>query len=294
MFKPMLGRALGALAGLWLAGCAAGEAEARPPMWVVRDADSEMVLFGSVHVLPPGLDWRPAELDAALAKADDLWFELPIDAASDARVGQLAATHGMLPEGKTLSSLLSPDGRARLEAVSRELGVSLPVIDRFEPWFAEVVLAGAQFLKAGADASSGVEKQISATAPASAQRRAFESPEQQIAIFDAAPLSEQIASLEESLRELQQDPQSYDKMVAHWMAGDLKALDDDALSPLREAAPGLYARLVTERNAAWIKAIRARLDGSGRTVVVVGVGHLVGRDGLPSQLRALGYSVEGP
>ena len=53
----------------------------------MRDADSEMVIFGSVHVLPPGLDWRPKALDAALAKADDLWFELPIDPAN---VGSLS------------------------------------------------------------------------------------------------------------------------------------------------------------------------------------------------------------
>lgn len=290
----MIRRVLGAFAGLVLAGCAAAQAQARPPVWVVRDADSEMVLFGSVHVLPPGLDWRPAALDGALAKADDLWFELPIDAASEAKVGQLAAARGMLTGGQSLSKLLSPQGAARLETASRDLGLSMALLDRLEPWFAEVALAGAQFMKAGANAESGVEKSIAAAAPPSARRRAFESPEEQIAIFDAAPMPEQIASLEESLRELERDPQSYDKLVAHWMAGDLKALDEDALGPLREAAPELYARLVTQRNERWLTSIRARLDGSGRTVIVVGVGHLVGKDGLPARLRALGYSVEGP
>ncbi|WP_312167316.1 TraB/GumN family protein [Phenylobacterium sp.] len=290
----MTRRLLGALAGLLLAGCAASEAEARPPVWIVRDADSELVLFGSIHVLPPGLDWRPAELDAALARADDLWFELPIDPASEARVGQLAAQHGVLPEGRSLSAMLSPAGRRRLETATADLGVSMAVLDRLEPWFAEVVLAGAQFQKAGADAGSGVEKMISGSAPAAAQRRAFESPEEQIAIFDAAPLPEQIASLEQSLIELNDNPRAYQELVAHWMAGDLKALDEDALEPLRAAAPGLYARLVTERNERWLKALKTRLDGSGRTVVVVGVGHLVGQDGLPARLRALGYSVEGP
>ena len=92
----MTRRLLGALAGLLLAGCGAVEAQARPPVWTVRDADSELVIFGSVHVLPPGLDWRPAELDAALAKADDLWFELPIDPASEAKVGQLAMDNELL------------------------------------------------------------------------------------------------------------------------------------------------------------------------------------------------------
>jgi len=290
----MIRRVLGAFAGVLLAGCAAQEASARPPIWVVRDADSELVLFGSVHVLPPGLAWRPAELDAALAKADDLWFELPIDPASEAKVGQLAAARGMLPPDQSLSKMLSPDGAQRLEKAAADLGVSMAVLDRLEPWFAEVALAGAQFMKSGADANSGVEKTLAASAPASAARKAFESPEEQIAIFDAAPLPEQIASLEESLRELERNPRAYDELVAVWMAGDLKALDDDALGPLRAAAPGLYARLVTQRNERWIKTIRARLDGSGKTVVVVGVGHLVGADGLPTRLRALGYEVEGP
>jgi len=51
---------------------------------------------------------------------------------------------------------------------------------------------------------------------------------------------------------------------------------------------------VTVRNAAWIVQILHRLAGSGHTVVVVGAAHLLGPDGLPAHLRALGYSVDGP
>jgi uncharacterized protein YbaP (TraB family) len=78
------------------------------------------------------------------------------------------------------------------------------------------------------------------------------------------------------------------------MAGDLKALDRDALTPLRKASPELFRRIVTDRNVRWTAALDARLKGHGRTVVVVGMGHLIGPDGLPARLRALGYRVEGP
>ena len=290
----MIRSLLAALAGFALSGCLAPPAEARPPVWIVRDADSELMLFGSVHVLPPDLDWRPPELDAALSRTDDLWFELPMDAETEAAAGRLAMARGMLPPDGSLSALLSPKGAARLERAAAALGVSMAVLDRLEPWFAEIALAGAQFAKAGANAESGVEKRIDATAPPGATRRAFETPEQQIAIFDAAPLPEQIASLEESLRELERNPRGFDDLIDRWMAGDLKALDEEALGPVRRASPDLYARLVTQRNARWIEAIEARLAGSGRTVVVVGVGHLVGADGVPARLRALGYRVEGP
>ena len=66
------------------------------------------------------------------------------------------------------------------------------------------------------------------------------------------------------------------------------------MEPLRETSPTLYRRLVIERNARWTQVLDARMKGHGRTVVVVGVGHLIGPDGVPARLRALGYSVTGP
>jgi len=82
--------------------------------------------------------------------------------------------------------------------------------------------------------------------------------------------------------------------VRAWMAGDLKAIDREALKPLRKASPSLFQHLVTDRNARWTAALDQRLKGHGRAVVVVGMAHLVGPDGVPARLRALGYRVEGP
>ena len=57
---------------------------AKPPVWSSSlRAGRPSSLVGSVHLLPAGLDWRPPELDAALGKAEELWFELPITPATD-------------------------------------------------------------------------------------------------------------------------------------------------------------------------------------------------------------------
>ncbi|MFZ5728507.1 MAG: TraB/GumN family protein [Pseudomonadota bacterium] len=269
-------------------------ARAEPPVWTVRDADSEMILFGSVHLLPPGLDWRPDALEAGLAQADDLWFELPVDAASDAQGAAAALRLGRLPAGESLPDLLSVEGRERLARVGALYGAPPQLLAGVKPWLAEVMLATLAFGRAGATTDQGVERQISLTAPPDVARRAFETAEEQIAMFAAAPLEEQVASLEESLEQLETDPEQFDRLVAAWMAGDVATLEDEALDPLREAAPGIYQRMVVARNMAWMEPLTARLDGRGTTVVVVGVGHLIGPDGLPERLRALGYAVEGP
>jgi len=87
---------------------------AKPPVWIARDADSEMVIFGSVHVLPEGLDWEPEALVSALARTDDLWFELPMDPGSEIEIARIAASKGVLPPDKSLYDLLSPKAKARL------------------------------------------------------------------------------------------------------------------------------------------------------------------------------------
>ena len=47
-----------------------------PALWVIRDADSTLYLFGTVHFLRPTTVWRSARVDAAFDSADQIWFEI--------------------------------------------------------------------------------------------------------------------------------------------------------------------------------------------------------------------------
>jgi hypothetical protein len=265
-----------------------------PPVWVVKDKNSEIVLFGSVHILPHGLDWSPPVLDRALKAADDIWFELPIDAQSEAQTAALAGQSGVLPPDQSLYKLLPPKDAELMGKLAQAYEVSPALLDRLQPWLAEIALAGAAYRKAGADADSGVEKTIAAMATPKATRKAFETPAEQVAILSSGSMDEQIASLRETMRDMDERPDEFQVLVKAWVDGDTRALDREALAPIRTATPGLFRRLVTERNARWTKMLQTRLQGHRRTVVVVGIGHLIGPDGVPARLRALGYSVTGP
>jgi uncharacterized protein YbaP (TraB family) len=269
-------------------------ARAQPPMWIVRSPQATLVLFGSVHLLPAGLDWRPPAFNDALAKADELWFELPIDSESDNQAAAEAMTRGVLPKDRRLSAMLSAVDIERLNVAAAELNCAPAALDRMQPWMADLTLSVADDAKAGASATDGVESQVQAATPATVRRRAFETAREQIEFLAGTPLHDQIASLGWTLREIEEDPLSYQRVVREWMSGDLAGLERDAVDPLRQISPRLYERLIGQRNRKWAVTLGQRLKAPGSIVVVVGVGHLIGPKGLPALLRAEGFEVEGP
>ena len=267
---------------------------ALPPVWVVHDHDSTITLFGSVHLLPSGVDWRPAELDRALGAADDVWFEAPMDAGGQAQATQSALEHAFLPGGQTLPPMLSAAGRARLAKAAKALGVPVQQFDRLQPWYAELLISGAMYQQVGAKASDGVEETLWVQVPDTVTRHTLETPQEQVGFFAGADIKDQLASLEQSLKDLGHAKHDYDLLVKAWLGADLTTLDREVVRPLRKASPRLYERLVDQRNARWTDALVSRLNGSGHTLVIVGMGHLIGPGGLPALLRARGYQVDGP
>lgn len=281
---------MGALAA---AVATAAPAAAEPAVWTVRDADSTIVIFGSVHVLPRGLDWRPPVLDAALKTADDLWFETDLSGDRDAESHLFAIREGTMPGQAGLIALLTPEGRGRLDRVCARLGLAPAALDGLKPWLADITLSVAALAAQGVGVNDGVERSLLEAAPQAA-RRTFETREAQIGFFAGAPLADQLASLEDTLRQLDEDPDYYDRLIRAWTAGDAKGIEALGLEPLKRVSPVLYDRVIAQRNRRWAEAIEQRLAGAGRTVIVVGAGHLVGDDGVPALLRARGIAVEGP
>jgi uncharacterized protein YbaP (TraB family) len=265
-----------------------------PPIWHVKGPHATITLFGSVHLLSRATDWRTPAFDADLAKADEVWFEIPFDAAAQSEAGRIALKRGLLPQGQTLSTLLTQDERAGIAHLEAVEGLQPAAIERMQPWLADTTLSVVYFEKRGADASLGVEEQITAGLPNTVGRGAFETAEQQIGFFADLPVKDQLESLDETLKEIEKDPGAFERLSSAWARGDIGAIDREAVQALKDDAPGVYRRLVVDRNRRWVQRILQLLQGDKRILIVVGVGHLVGPDSVPALLRARGIKVEGP
>lgn len=262
-----------------------------PALWVVRDADSTLYLFGTVHVLRPTTAWGSPRVDAAFDSADQIWFEIsnPDDQAA---IVPLIQQYGISPD-RPLSSLLTAEEMTALNAAAAAAGMPAGQIDVFRPWFAAIVLSVAPSIRAGYDPRSGVETVLKARAEAAGKPiSGLETIDKQVAILAGMSEAEQLAFLRTLLESYEDATVELDRMVGAWAAGDVALLEEIAVNEMRSESPALYEALLVRRNTDWANQIQTMLEGSGTIFMAVGAAHLAGDDSVQEILEARGVNVE--
>ena len=59
-----------------VAAPAPAPAPARPSLWKVSDSDTTIYLFGTIHVLPKGIDWFGGKIEQAFDSSQELVTEI--------------------------------------------------------------------------------------------------------------------------------------------------------------------------------------------------------------------------
>ena len=272
----------------WLATAAVSNSQdvaatgTAPALWEIRDTDTTLYLFGTIHLLKRGADWRTPRLDQALGSADEVWLEAedPDSAALQPLIMELG-----VDAANPLSGKLTVQEKAQLRAATAAIGMPPNGLDPMRPWLAALTLAVVPIVQAGYDPALGVDKAVRAAATeAGTPVRTFETAEQQMGLL--ADLSEelQMQLLRSTLEDLEEGPSMVERLAAAWASGDSAAIEALMLAELRTDAEPLYQALIAGRNAAWAEILNDRLKDPGIAFVAVGAGHLVGPDSVQTML----------
>lgn len=260
-----------------------------PAMWKVADEDTTIYLFGTVHALPETVQWLNGPISDALASSDAIVTEIIMDETTDAKMLKLVGETGMLPPDTTLRSLLDEEQTKTYEAALAKLGMPAAAFDRFEPWYAGMVLTMLPLLQQGYSPDAGVEEVLLKRA-GEIDRQALETLDFQIGLFDGLPQESQIAFLVQTAGNVDNITAQLDQMVAEWLEGDadqLAVLMNEGLTDKILAEQLLFAR-----NRNWADWIDERLEEPGTIFVAVGAGHLAGDKSVQDALEENGIVAE--
>lgn len=280
-----------ALAGLAVALATATAALAAPPFWAVKDADSTIYLFGTMHVLTPETEWRTPAFDKALADSAQVWFE--VDLAVDPKVLRGLVTRYGFDTEVPLEDKVSPETMTALRERLKASPGGANSADYMQPWTAGLVVQVLPMLAGGFKPEAGADKVLAGEAAGRQQTvRYFETLEQQVRFFADLPQPVQVQFLEDSLESEDEDGEAVLQMQEAWVAGDLDTFGPMIVGVMRDQRPELYEALIRGRNLVWVDVLATEMAGSGTAMVNVGALHMVGDDGLVALLRARGFTVE--
>jgi uncharacterized protein YbaP (TraB family) len=236
---------------------------ANPAIFVVRDADTTVYIFGTFHALDGKSEWFNDQVKDAFEKSDELVLET--------LVPEHPAT--ALPKAQPLPQL-------------RSLSVTPSA-----SFLASTRMAISAGRSQGMQVSNGADMVLRRTAEAEGKDvEGLETLESQLAMFTrmppapVAPAASTNASPAPTMNSL---TKSMAEMQSAWKRGD-QSVFVRVLRQLERASPDTYRMMFIERNARWADWIRARMQTPGTVFVAVGAGHLAGKDSVLAHLGERG------
>ncbi|HET9426943.1 MAG TPA: TraB/GumN family protein [Allosphingosinicella sp.] len=264
--------------------------DANPAMWVVRDEDTTIYLFGTFHMLD-GRPWFNDEVKAAFDSSDELMLEAIIP-ENLAELQPLVMRYAVDPNGRKLSARLSVEQNTALGEALSSIGIPAAAFDPLEPWFVSMTMVNAAAQRLGVRPEHGPEATLSRAAR---ERRMpvseLEGVEWQLRLFDSLPEEQQLTQLSQTIQQLDQMDEQMAPMLAAWSTGDVEGLVATMHGSMRES-PELHQWLFTRRNARWANLISQRMQRPGKVFIAVGAGHLAGPHSVQTLLGAYGFEAD--
>ncbi len=267
-------------------------AAAAPFLWEVQGPQARHYLLGSVHLLPPASRPLPAALDVAYNATQALVVETDLAALAtpDIQGRMLGAAREDRPGG--LKARIGKKLYGKLQSRAGKLGMPTPVCADLRAWFCALTLELYPLQQAQFSMEYGVDHEYFTRARDDGRPVvALETPVFQVELFAQMPEALGKQMLAATLDEKTYESQTPEELYRMWRSGDL-ALLAQVVEDMRRDYPKLYARILADRNKAWVTPLGDYFGQQVPVMVIVGAAHLPGPHGLLALLKARGFELK--
>ena len=267
--------------------------------------ESPSYIVGTYHLAPASFADSIPGMSEAIENTQQVCGELDMmDAFKPENTAQLIQSQ-MLPEGVTLSSLLTADQLTRLNALLLEVvGTNLEdeafaaQMEKMKPVTLSTTLSLAAYMKK-AQSFNPMELLDNYFQMLAMQNGksviGFETVEFQMGVLYGSELPEQVDDLMCLVDHFDEATELVDRITSAYFSQNFQQLEsvlEEEMEGTCAATPEEEAALLDDRNHNWIK-LMPDMMAEKPTLFAVGAGHLCGEQGVLKLLEGLGYTVEG-
>lgn len=265
---------------------------AETSMWKVSKGGNELYIGGTVHMLPESQFPLPAEFDKAYQAASTLVLEVVGLNEQDPVFQQKLVQSMMYSDGSNLKAKLTPETFAKLSELCTTYQIPLEQLLGFKPAMIQLTLLQLELMRHQMS-GEGVDMFFAKKATSdNKQQVGLETIDEQIALITDMGVGEEEAFILKTIEDTPKIKELMDQMITAWRAGDMAKLNELAVEPTLQASPSLYQAMFVNRNNNWVPKIENMLNDKPVELVLVGAGHLAGKDSVIAQLKNKGYKVE--
>jgi len=267
--------------------------EAKSLLYKVSSKNSTVYILGSIHLAKPELYPLDKEITKAYTNSEVLVVELdPSSTESMATIQETMLSLGLYPPGKSLKTELSAKTYKALDEYMSKIGMPVSSVESMKPWVVMLQLTVTEMIRLGYSPDLGVDKHFLDLAKAEGKNViSLETAQEQMSLLAKDDKQFQDKLLLYTLESMQEMEPMLDEMFMHWQKGDALAFDKIMSMPL-ETDPSLneiYDDLIIQRNYKMTRKIEEFLKTKKNYFVVVGSGHVVGKEGIVNLLKRKGY-----
>ncbi|APG61619.1 hypothetical protein LPB140_00800 [Sphingorhabdus lutea] len=273
----------------------AGNRSGTPALWKISHKDDDKAghayLFGTVHLLPDGINWRSASIEQAMEDSDILYVEV-VGLEDTDKVAKIFTEMGIKKGLPPIEKRIDPKLKPKFDMAMKDVPVPAFVLDNMKSWTAALTIASASSAKLGLKQDQGVDHIL--IAQFTSQQKpimGLEKLEEQFGFFDSLNEEKQREMLNSVLSGTGKSREGFEKLMTAWLKGDVSGLlsekGDDMLS-----VPEIREKLLDGRNRNWVNILDKQLQNNQKIFVGVGAAHLAGDKGVVQLLADKGYKVE--
>lgn len=243
-------------------------------------------VFGTMHTE----DQRVLSIPPAVRDALDSASSFTLEVKLDAQVALESVALMMLSDGKNLKSMLGD--RLFKQASTLMLGYGMPeqILMGLKPWAVFVTLSTPKN-------NSGIFLDKVLYDEAMSQGKAvygLETVKEQLSIFDEMPVKDQVALLQDTIKNHKKLPGIFEQMTRLYLNRDLQGLVKLNKKHMKQGniqvTKKLMKKLVVDRNVRMVSRMEGQLHEGG-AFIAVGALHLPGKNGILKLLQDKGYNI---
>ncbi|MBE2290113.1 MAG: TraB/GumN family protein [Chitinophagaceae bacterium] len=244
-------------------------------------------IFGTIHLIcKPDYVWSE-KMTRAFDATDKICLEMDLD---DMNVMMEVSTGLMDNTGKKLSSYFCKSDYARLKAYMKDsAGMDISMFEMMKPVAIQTMMVTKS---TSCDDAASYEDSLMKTAKSQGKELlGLESAKEQLAALESIPVDSVIEGIMDVVngKDSGEGEAEYRKLVAAYRDQDIALMQK--LIVESDGLGGNAKTLVDDRNAKWIPLMGTMMKDNS-VFFAVGAGHLAGKNGVISLLRAGGYTVK--